>query len=305
MLAIERKRPYYTYMPKPKFETQPFYEDAIMDMRVQEVFGELTAKAHIDAIEERRNRPLFPSTRPQPIHAAEKAPFVHEIEQMEYVGSDGETGSGFIELLRVTPDHGSEVAVINAHQFDHETGVPYEGRSWCVEFNDVALAKTFWGKKWQPNFGVDNVVTGLLNFIKEKPQLVDNVEVTRMGLLKPWVLQRANELRFLGKFSTTVSNQLVEIPGSHAPSPDFRVGQVYVVPITAYFTTKPHDFAAKTCLAAFYPAGAQVRDIEKDNSSVLIQWSDGELGYYRKSEPTRMPFPLTKAHIARPKATPR
>lgn len=216
--------------------------------------------------------------------------FVNGLTQVGHAGRDGETHSGFIELVDVVTPQYDRSAIIRSYQFDHETGIPTD--SWMLEFDDVDIAKSFWNST-QHYFHRDQVAEVLKEFIYDNQDAEDKIRgFTELGLLTPWYLQQANTPSFrLGSFAINRGDLTQD-------DTELDPGRVYRIAINPWFTTQVSKYLAKTCL------GSKIVKESKSGLSwgvepvTYIQWDDGSMTRY--TEKDSLPEPLKTSGIKKP-----
>lgn len=285
---------------QPKLPDQDYFQDIIVDTRISSTLGVIATAEHQSEQAEQEK-----SWR-QPGAAEVKKdhydlPWVHNLDQLEYVGSDGETSGGCINLLQVTDaSDGETKAVIHSYLGSRETGLPFIDGTWFAEFTDVQTAQKFW-KQWRPDFQVASFIASMNEYQKGKAEITSStLYLQRLGLLKPWFLQKEGDHRFLERFSS-VGVKLADIPLKYRPEPAHQAGRVYRVPVfdNPYLRT-PTDYAAKTCLTAF-TVPQQKTGMWREKivpAHTAVQWSDGELRMYAEDSEYQ-PVPLARRDIAR------
>ena len=304
MLAMLLSQIYYDHMTPIKFEAQPHYEEGIYDRRVLDVVGQLAVISQEKELKKPIRRPWDTEDEPKPISRYD-IPDVNTIETLHVTGRDGEMASGGIGLIAVTTEDGKSLAAIQSGYYDHETGLPLNGRSWSAEFDDIDLAEGFWKRHWKPSFVASNFIDSINELKKTKGNIPQgSIRFQQLGLLKPWYGQKEDELILLDEFSTT-NDALVSLPKNYLPDPSFNVGQVYKVPSRDWENSRnKSSFEAKTCMAAFKSVIKTWDNYPTElRKSSFVQWSDGVISAYDPLQ--HQVTPLQKADITqqKPKVT--
>ena len=291
-------------MATQKFENAPYYDlqdGGVFDNRVnpETLFGDDTPTPEYSFNE--LLLPLQSNDKFSSIEPRRSKRLVNGVTQIRYSGLDGEYNSGYMELVQIdTPDQ-QRLAAINSWSFVNDTGLPMDGCSWTCEFDDVVSAREFWEKYWRRNFGIDNIREPLSDFMGDHPEVTkDEIRLYEVGLLKPWFYQAPTDQRLLDSYST-FGESLTQAPKTIEVAATFIVGQVYKVGRCEWYTTKPSEYAAKTCLGAYAIKSQQGGWGQEPVDATLIQWDDGRLNkYYNEGTGNApSPEPLTVQDLTR------